>query len=148
MSNIGKRETYKLYYSYTIADPRATWCPLQCCPGHKCISTAEVPLWIQTPWRFLLGKDFQLRSKGSLNILIFPESYLTFLHLCFSCKYTVMDRCDMAATHCNQQINCLWPFVVPRWQVTNPSLLLVCSSCICSLQSLSFQESSEWIYFI
>lgn len=52
--------------------------------------TAQVLLWIQTPWRFLQGKYFQLRSKGSLNMLIFHESCLI---LCFSCKDTVMDRC-------------------------------------------------------
>lgn len=77
LSSAGKREVQALPFSYK-SDPRATRCPSQCCPGHRCISHCWGPSVDQTPWRLLLGKDFQLRSKGSLNILIFLDSFFFF----------------------------------------------------------------------
>lgn len=120
LSSVGKREVQALPCSYK-SDPRATWCPSQCCLGHRCISHCWRPSVAQTPWRFLLGKDFQLRSKGSLNILIFHYSFFfswQFISVSLA-KIQKWRGVVMAATDCKQQRhNCLWPCVVSRWQLT------------------------------
>lgn len=43
-------------------------------------STAAVLLWSQTPWRFLLGKDFHPGPKESLNILTLHKSCPTLVY--------------------------------------------------------------------
>lgn len=143
LSSVGKREVQALPCSYK-SDPRATWCPSQCCLGHRCISHCWRPSVAQTPWRFLLGKDFQLRSKGSLNILIFHYSFFFMtVHFCFSCKDTEMERCGDGSHWLQTAETQLSVAMCGITMAANPSLLLVCRYCICSLQSLSFQEGSE-----
>lgn len=45
------------------------------------LATAGVLLWSQTPWRFLLGKDFHPGPKESLNILTLHKSCPALVHV-------------------------------------------------------------------